>query len=115
MAVDTSGTTIIAEGTKINGKFEVDVKLHIDGEIEGTIESSNVVVIGSKGIVNGEIFAEKLVVSGELEGNADCKDIEILTGGKIIGEITSSNLVIESHGFFEGTSKVKVESDSVDS
>ncbi len=108
--MDTSGTTIIAEGTKVNGKIEIEVKLHVDGNVEGTIESSNVVIIGSKGLVKGEVFAEKLVVSGEFEGNADCRDIEILTGGKIVGDIASSNLVIESQGFFEGTSKVRVES-----
>lgn len=70
-------------------------------------------VVGSKGVIKGEVFAEKLVVSGEFEGNADCTDIEVLTGGKIIGEIISSNLVIESQGFFEGTSKVRVDTKPV--
>lgn len=109
--MDTSGTTVIAEGTRINGKIEVDSKLHVDGVVDGTVQSSNVVTIGSKGIIKGEIFAEKLIVSGEFDGNADCKEIDILAGGKIVGDITSKNLVIESNGFFEGSSKVKVESE----
>ncbi len=111
--MDTSGTTVIAEGTKLNGTVEVDSKLHIDGIIEGTVQSTNVVTIGSKGVIKGEIFAEKLIVSGEFDGNADCKEIDILAGGKIVGDIISKNLVIETNGFFEGSSKVKVESEPV--
>jgi len=59
-------------------------------------------------VVNGEIVADKLLVSGKMDGNRDCENIEVLAGGKITGDIISSNLVIESNGFFEGTSKIKV-------
>lgn len=64
--------------------------------------------VGSSGIVKGEIFAEKLVVSGEMQGNADCGNIEILSGGKVSGDIVSTNLIIESQAIFEGYSKIKV-------
>jgi len=66
------------------------------------------VIIGTTGVVKGEIFADKLVISGLLEGNANCENIEILAGGKILGDITVSDLVIESKGVFEGTSRIKV-------
>jgi cytoskeletal protein CcmA (bactofilin family) len=108
MAVDTSGTTIIAKGTKVTGTVEVECKFHVDGQVEGTIRSSNVVTVGSSGSVKGEIFAEKLVVSGELEGNADCSNVEILAGGKMNGDLVSSNLIIEAQAVFEGYSKIRV-------
>ncbi len=108
MAMDTSETTVIAKGTKITGKIDIQCKLHIDGEIEGSIHSGNVVIIGTPGLVRGEVYAERLLVSGEVVGNCDCQNIEILAGGKIVGDIVSSNLIIESQGFFEGTSKIKV-------
>jgi cytoskeletal protein CcmA (bactofilin family) len=108
MAMDTSETTVIAKGTKVIGEIDIQSKLHIDGEIEGKIKSTNIVTVGSSGVVNGEIVADKLLVSGQMDGNCDCENIEILAGGKITGDIVSSNLVIESNGFFEGTSKIKV-------
>ena len=55
------------------------------------------------------MFAEKLVVSGHLEGNADCEAIDILAGGSIRGDIISTNLIIESQGKFEGQSKIRVD------
>ncbi|MDR0664945.1 MAG: polymer-forming cytoskeletal protein [Helicobacteraceae bacterium] len=108
MAVDTSGTTIVAKGTKITGTVEVECKLHVDGQVDGTIRSSNIVTVGSSGSVKGEIYAEKLVVSGELEGNADCANVEILAGGKMNGDLVSSNLIIEAQAVFEGYSKIRV-------
>ena len=109
LAVDSSGTTIIAKGTKITGKIDIACKLHIDGEIDGTVHSSNIVAIGSSGLIRGEVFSEKLMVSGHLEGNADCESIDILAGGSIRGDIVSINLIIESQGKFEGQSKIRVE------
>ena len=108
MAMDTSETTVIAKGTTITGKIDIECKLHIDGEIDGTINSSSIVTVGTSGIIKGEVFSEKLLVSGEVVGNCDCANIEILAEGKIVGDIVSSNLIIESHGFFEGTSKIKI-------
>jgi len=59
-------------------------------------------------MIKGEVFAQRLLVSGEIMGNCDCQNIEILAGGKIIGDIMSANLIIESQGYFEGNSKIKV-------
>lgn len=66
------------------------------------------VTIGSSGNVKGEIFAEKLVISGEMQGNADCGNIEILSGGRMSGDLVSTNLIIESQAIFEGYSKIRV-------
>ena len=106
--MDTSETTVVAKGTKITGKVDIGCKLHVDGEIEGSIHSTNVVTIGTSGVIRGEIFSERLLVSGEIVGNCNCQNIEILAGGKVLGDIVSSNLVIESQGYFEGNSKIKV-------
>lgn len=43
-----------------------------------------------------------------MDGNADCNNIEILAGGRMIGDISSVNLVIESQAIFEGYSKIRV-------
>jgi len=66
------------------------------------------VTVGTSGIIKGEVFSQRLLVSGEVIGNCDCANLEILAGGKVLGDIISSNLIIESQGFFEGTSKIKV-------
>ena len=107
-----SNTTIIAAGTKIDGEFHIECKLHIDGEVSGKIVSSNIVSIGNGGSFNGELVAKKLIVSGVFEGSADSESLELLKDGKIVGKIISKDLMIESGSIFEGESELKKETKS---
>ena len=84
--------------------------MHIDGEVTGTIVSNNIVTVGSKGMVRADLKADKMIISGSFEGNADCNTVEILAGGRYIGKVLARQLVIEQSGYFEGESKTKKDS-----
>lgn len=103
----TSGAAIISSGTKIKGEIHSQCHLHIDGEFDGIIHSSNVVNIGKNGVVNGEIYSEKLIVSGKMTGSVKSKVIEIMPYGKIDGKVSSHELVIERKGILTGESVVE--------
>lgn len=105
-----SGTTTIAEGTKIVGEISVNGKLHIDGEAEGKIKIDDNISIGKKGKVKGEIFAGKITITGEFEGSIESNIVEILSGGKVVGKIVCEDLIIEQKGIFIGESLKKDES-----
>ncbi len=104
---NSTGTTIIANGTKIDGKIEIECNLHIDGQFEGTIKSRKIVTIGKSGVVTGEVIADKLIVSGCFTGNVDAGVVDVLPDGKLFGKILADEFVIERGGFFEGESKTK--------
>lgn len=99
--------TIIAQGTKIKGEITTDCHLHIDGEFEGSIRAKNTVMIGKGGYVNGEIYANKLIISGKLKGSTESETVGIMSLGRFEGVITTSELVIEKKGIFIGESKIK--------
>ncbi len=103
-------TTIISSGTKIKGESSLSAKLHVEGEWEGKIFSSNIVSIGKGGIVKGELKAKRLIVNGEFIGQAECEEIEILQDGVLRGEIVVENLIIDKGGLFEGSSVLKSKS-----
>ncbi len=62
-------------------------------------------MIGKTGVVAGDIFAQKVIISGKVIGNVEAKSIEILANGRLEGTITSDELVIERKGMFLGQSK----------
>ncbi|WP_041302724.1 bactofilin family protein [Helicobacter felis] len=104
----TNGSaTIIAQSTKFKGEVNTDCHLHIDGVIEGSIQSSHTVVIGKNGVVLGDITASRLVVNGKLNGNAQAEVIEIMPLGIVDGKIVSSELIIERKGILIGESRPK--------
>ena len=108
-AVPASETTIIASGAKVEGIFNCQTRLHVDGEIIGKIISESIVTIGRQGRVSGEINAGRLIINGLFEGNANCDNVEVLEGGKFLGKVVSKELVIEAKAIFEGESKIKVD------
>ncbi|MBF0369856.1 MAG: polymer-forming cytoskeletal protein [Magnetococcales bacterium] len=112
---DRSNTAIIAAGTKVTGEVRVDCRLHIDGELVGPIHSTNLVSVGRKGRVEGEVHASKLIVSGNMFGNADCDEIEILAGGRMVGQVYSRKLVMDPKSIFEGESQTRSPAGTQDS
>ena len=102
-----SNTTIITAGAKIRGEIELTCNLYIDGELDGIIKSSKEVNVGKNGHVKGEVFTDRLVVQGLIEGTVNSNVVEIKAAGHIRGEITANELIIESKGIFEGNSIVK--------
>ena len=54
--------------------------------------------------MKGSVKTQRLVVQGYIEGTINAERVEIKAAGHVSGEITSSELVIESKGVFEGNS-----------
>lgn len=102
-----SETTIISQGARIDGEFDFECILHIDGEISGKVRSQNVVVIGKSGVLKGELSAQKVVVNGIFEGELSADSLEILAGGAVNGDIAVGQVAIENGGRFNGNSKIR--------
>ncbi|WP_238631391.1 bactofilin family protein [Halorhodospira halochloris] len=98
------GTTVISNGTRLVGELTLESNLHVDGQIKGTIISDHDVSIGRSGRFEGNLKAERLLVSGFVEGVIDCAVMEIVAEGRVFGELHSDDFVIEPGGHFLGES-----------
>ncbi|RUM58004.1 MAG: hypothetical protein DSY60_03095 [Persephonella sp.] len=107
LPVESTKTTIISEGSFIKGDLKFSGSVHVDGEIEGTIICEQILTIGKTGKILGTIQADKLIISGLVEGEVDCNVLEVLTGGKFVGEAQYNEIMIEHQGAVEGTLKAK--------
>jgi cytoskeletal protein CcmA (bactofilin family) len=106
IAKETS-TTIISQGAKLKGEFSLKAKLHVEGEMEGKINSSNQISVGKNGFIKGEIVCSKFILNGKFEGKLECEYIEITKDGILKGDVITKYFVIEKGGIFEGTSAIK--------
>lgn len=78
--------------------------MHIDGEFNGDIHSTNTVSIGKTGVVKCELKAHKLIVAGKFYGSAECESVEVPSGGEVDGQLTAASLAVDSGGSFQGQS-----------
>ena len=97
-----AGATIIAKGTCIIGGISTQGTVHIDGKFEGVILEADAISIGKTGEVIGDIKANHVVVSGFFDGKIDCNVMQVLAAGKVIGDFTYNDLIIEEDAKFEG-------------
>lgn len=104
---ESGGASVVSAGTKIIGELIIADSFYIDGEIEGNIDSSNIITIGKNGKIFGTLAAKTVIIGGEVKGKVECDSCEILSGGRIKGEIFSASLVIEAGGILEGSSHLK--------
>lgn len=63
-------------------------------------------VVGSKGVIQGTVKADSVVVSGRIEGSISANRLEIIAGGTVQGDVHIVDLVIEPGGRFNGSSEI---------
>ncbi len=94
---------LVGEGTEIKGNIHCDSDIRIDGKVIGNVITKSKMVLGNSGIIEGDVSANSADVSGTLKGNLTITDILFLkASGRIDGNISTSKMVIESGGEFNG-------------
>ena len=101
---DGNSVNLIGAGTKIKGNIESEGDIRIDGTLLGTIRSKGKVVVGSTGVVEGEIICENADISGTVKIKITVANILLLKPtAKLTGDIITSKLAIESGATFSGS------------
>lgn len=96
-------TTRVAKGTRIGGEINGSTELLIEGEVEGTVKVDSRVVIGSTGVVRGEVEAEEVSVGGTILGNVRGRErVEVGASGRLEGDIAAPRVTISEGAFFKG-------------
>jgi cytoskeletal protein CcmA (bactofilin family) len=103
--------TFIGKSVVIKGDISCSEDLHIDGQVEGTINpKGNCLTIGPSGRVKADVVARTVVVQGRLEGNIQASDRVHLTQSAIVlGDIATQRLSIDEGAFFKGRVGVEIE------
>ena len=87
--------TVLGSETKFGGILKYTDSLKIDGRFEGAIESAGFLMVESGAEVVADIKVGTLVVGGVIRGDVIAeKRLELLPGGRIVGNIRCPNLVM---------------------
>ncbi len=96
--------TLIGSGTIIEGTITSKESVCIEGTVRGgKIITEGSVIVSEKGRVDADIFADMVMLGGEVNGNIVSRNkLEITTKGKLRGDIKTGSLVIAEGVIFEG-------------
>jgi len=99
--------SIIGEGTRFNGEFDLNGLLRIDGDFCGTVRTEGKVLVGKNGRAECTVYAGTVVIGGILRGNIFAGEkVVILSTGIVLGNIHSPRLIVEEGVIFNGTAKI---------
>ena len=108
-ASNSGVVNIIGTGTQIEGEIKSDSDIRIDGKVKGTITSKSKIVVGSTGIVDGDLICDTADVSGKIFGKVEVTDLLFLkASGYLEGDIVTGKLVVEAGARFTGSCKMGV-------
>ncbi|MBF0363601.1 MAG: polymer-forming cytoskeletal protein [Oligoflexia bacterium] len=103
-------TAVIEEGCKFEGNFSFTGIARIAGTVNGSIFSNDTLIISEGAVVNADIMAGVVLMSGMVKGNIRANyRVEIRKPAKFEGTIITPSLIVEEGVIFHGTTKMREE------
>jgi len=98
---------LLSRGVSIKGSVKFRTELMIDGEVEGTIDSTGVLTIGEHASIRGNVRAKSVRVRGTVQGDIFATErCELQAGCTLRGDIEAPRLVVDENATFFGSAKV---------
>lgn len=100
--------TLIGNHAEIDGNVTFAGAIFIEGTVNGDVIPKHphinpcTVLIGTNGVVIGNVSATTVVVDGDVEGSIDGSDIYIEADATVTGDITYDKISIKSGAIMKG-------------
>jgi cytoskeletal protein CcmA (bactofilin family) len=97
--------TRVAVGRNVNisGKLIFHEPVRIEGRFRGEVHSVELVVVGEDGMIEGKVFAPRLLVMGELRGDViGCDRVVLGPRAKFFGNIETRNFTVAEGAYLDG-------------
>lgn len=98
-----SQETIIAQGVKVEGDFESQGDVIIDGEVSGSIKTATALKVGEGARIHASVAADSAIVAGVIEGNVSVAErLELLETSRVVGDIEAKILSVAPGAIIRG-------------
>ncbi|MEQ1713008.1 MAG: polymer-forming cytoskeletal protein [Hyphomicrobium sp.] len=101
---ERNAPSVIAADLLISGNLVSKGEVQIDGEVQGDISGTHVVV-GERARITGSIVADEVVVRGHVMGSIRGRRVMLQSSCHVEGDVYHQALAIEQGAFFEGKSR----------
>lgn len=101
-------TAWLGPSLHVKGDITGGDDLLVDGSVEGTIQlEGRTITVGTAAKLKADINARDVVVSGQVKGNVRAtRRIDIKKDASVVGNLTTSEIMIEHGAAFEGSIEI---------
>src|SRR5262249_30353314 len=98
------------KGTNVTGELEFIGTLRIDGNFQGSISTTDNLVIGEHAVVHADIKVGEIEIHGQFFGRIEAKTrIEIFPSGRVRGDLHTPILCVNPGAVFDGGTHMTAE------
>lgn len=97
-------SSVIGADLTVIGNLVSKGEVQVDGEIQGDLHGTHIVV-GESARITGGIIGEEVVVRGTVMGSIRGKRVALQSSSKVEGDVYHQTLAIEQGAYFEGKSR----------
>jgi len=101
---ERSPPSAIGPDLTIMGNLVSRGEVQVDGEIQGDIHGTNI-VIGERARITGSVIADEILVRGHVMGSVRGKRVMLQSSSHVEGDIYHASISIEQGAYFEGKSR----------
>ncbi|MFQ5812536.1 MAG: polymer-forming cytoskeletal protein [Anaerolineae bacterium] len=94
--------TVVGPTTNFKGTVQNDGGLRVDGVFEGMVETGGNLIVGEEAKVMADIVAYNVSVAGSIKGNIKANRVEVLSTGRVWGDIAVKSFLVDEGGFIRG-------------
>lgn len=96
--------SVVGVGMKVIGDIEAGGVLKIEGTVEGSIRGARQILLGRTGLVQGDIYADEIVLGGRIVGTVNAAErVEVQSTSRIEGDIHTRSIVVLEGGIINGS------------
>lgn len=100
---DSSINNVISSGSSVSGNIKINGHMHIDGDLEGSLECSGNVTVGQNARIRGNITAKSMTISGIVYGNLYSQNaVHLLSTSAVIGDIQAHKIQADENVILHG-------------
>ncbi|MDQ3021748.1 MAG: polymer-forming cytoskeletal protein [Bacteroidota bacterium] len=98
--------TLLSDGCKFEGNLSSPSPTKIDGHVVGNVRGESGIIIGEKGIVEGNINAVDVIIYGTVKGKIKAHKLDLKRTCSLNGDIIVEELATETGSKFNGNCKM---------
>lgn len=100
----TTVINAIGQGSTIKGDINTEGDLRVDGTLSGKINTKGLLVLGEKGVVEGEVTCLNALIAGTVKAKIQVSELlSLKSTANLLGDIITNKLSIEPGANFTGS------------
>jgi len=101
--LDEQAETIIGPSAIIQGELISEGSIKIEGQLTGTIKTSETLIVSENAKITAEVEANSAVIGGEVQGHLKISGrLVLLSTARVAADITCPTLKVEEGALFTG-------------